>query len=149
MCDKYLGDQNSQIYETTSTGKQLVSVAEAFSPEIKLIFLYFSKHDCKPCQEFTPVMAHLYEEQTPKSFEVVFMSADPTLPEYDSYFAEMPWLAIPWKDQRGRDSALAFKVTGLPRMVALRKDSGSVVSDNCLKQIDERGPEAIDELLAA
>ena len=94
-------------------------------------------------------MAHLYEEQTPKSFEVVFMSADPSLQEYDSYYAEMPWLAIPWKDQRGRDSALAFKVTGLPRMVALRKADGSIVNDNCLKQIDERGPEAIDELLDA
>ena len=59
MCEKYLGDGALLV-----KNDQQKSVSEAISPSVKLIFLYFSKHDCAPCLEFTPVFAELYNEQT-------------------------------------------------------------------------------------
>ena len=51
---------------------------EALSSETKLIMLYFSMHNCKPCQEFTPLLVELYNEhnENEKLFEVVFFSGD-------------------------------------------------------------------------
>ena len=60
-----------------------IKVKEVLEPTVKLIFLYFSMHDCAPCLEFTPLLADLYKEQTPnKLFEVVFFSGDKTITEY-------------------------------------------------------------------
>ena len=78
------------------------TMAEAMAPEnVKLVALYFSMHDCAPCQEFTPVFAQLYQEvnEQEKVMEVVFMSGDKTQDKFDAYFATQPWLAVP----RGSD----------------------------------------------
>ena len=93
MCDKYFG--SGPLLQAGSEK----TFTDAIFPTVKLIFLYFSKHDCKPCLEFTPVFAELYAEQAPERvFEVVFCSGDPTSDEFTKYYAEMPWLALPHKD---------------------------------------------------
>ena len=65
---------------------------------VKVIMLYFSMHDCKPCLEFTPILAEIYTEmnESKKVFEVVYFSGDKTKQEFDQYFAEMPWPSMPW-----------------------------------------------------
>ena len=104
-------------------------------------------HNCPPCLEFTPVFAELYKEQEEKLFEVVFCSGDPTTEEFTKYFADMPWLSMPWKDARIKDLASQFCVKGVPRLICL-STKGEIVNDNCLKMIDQYGPQAIEDLLA-
>lgn len=43
------------------------------------------------------MLASLYEElnEDEKQLEVVFLSGDKTDEEFDEYFSEMPWLALP------------------------------------------------------
>eukprot|EP00878_Enallax_costatus_P028724 GHUV01031060.1.p2 GENE.GHUV01031060.1~~GHUV01031060.1.p2 ORF type:complete len:108 (+),score=27.14 GHUV01031060.1:294-617(+) len=50
--------------------------------------------------------------------------------QFDKYFATMPWLAVPWRDDQLR-SVLSrkFKVQGIPHLVILAPDS-TVISAN-------------------
>lgn len=78
-----------------------IAVADALK-DVKLVGLYFSMHNCPPCRAFTPIFAELYNEINAdgKVIEVIFLSGDKTQEEYDEYYGEMPWLALPKGDSR-------------------------------------------------
>ena len=63
----------------------------------KLVALYYSMHTCPPCREFTPLLSSLYEElnEDKKVIEIIYFSGDKNDEQFDEYFAEMPWLALP------------------------------------------------------
>ena len=56
---------------------------------------------CPPCRGYTPELASSYTSIVAmgKSFEIVFVSSDQDEPAFQSYFAEMPWLALPFADR--------------------------------------------------
>ena len=109
---------------------------------------YFSMHTCPPCREFTPIFGELYKEmnEDEKRFEVVFFSGDSSQHQFDEYYEEMPWPAMPWKDPRLKVVAKEFKVKGLPQLIVLKRD-GTLISSNAVQKITEEGPEAIEEWL--
>jgi hypothetical protein len=53
---------------------------------------------CPPCRGYTPELASSYTSIVAmgKSFEIVFVSSDQDEPAFQSFFAEMPWLALPF-----------------------------------------------------
>jgi len=72
--------------------------------------LYFSAHWCPPCRGFTPELAKFYKQMKEKvgdKFEIIFISSDRSEGDWKGYFAEMPWLSIPF-------SARDIKVTYIP-----------------------------------
>lgn len=73
----------------------------SFSGEGKVIGLYFSAHWCPPCRAFTPKLADFYKnfKQSPRGdeLEIVFVSSDKTQTDFDTYFGDMPWLALPFE----------------------------------------------------
>ena len=80
----------------------LVTPQEAFG-NAKIIAIYFSMHTCPPCRQFTPVFAEIYKELIEggnTDMEVIFCSGDKTEELYNEYYAEQPWLALPFKDAR-------------------------------------------------
>ena len=91
-----MGKESDILLDGGNNGAE-VSVASALSSDIKLLFIYFSMHNCPPCREFTPLLAELYREtnENGKKMEVVFFSGDQTKEQFDVYFAEMPWLSLP------------------------------------------------------
>ena len=95
----------------------------------KLVFLYFSAHWCPPCRGFTPVLAELYKKLTGqgKNFEIVFISSDRSQDDFDEYFGEMPWKALPFSD-RDRKAALSkkYKVQGIPSLIILNPDGSTL-----------------------
>lgn len=125
------------------------TAAEALSG-VKFFCIYFSMHHCPPCREFTPIFADLYTEvnSDEKQFEVIFVSGDKTQEEYDQYYAEMPWLALPRADKRIGNIAKKFEVKGVPRLIVLKPD-GTVINPNAVKKVTDEGPAAIDEFLDA
>lgn len=125
-----------------------VRPAEAFK-DAKLIGLYFSMHNCPPCRAFTPVFAELYNElnANEKVIEVIFLSGDKTQEEFDTYYGEQPWLALPRGDSRLATLAKKFEVKGVPRLIILKPD-GTVVENNGVRKVTEEGPAAIDEYLS-
>ena len=106
----------------------------------KTVAVYFSAHWCGPCQQFTPVLARLYNEvqrRTP-DFEVVFVSADRTRAEFDGYFQEMPWLALSYERRATKNSLMELLgVGGYPTLVLfgpegelLTKDGTNIVRND-------------------
>ncbi|CAK0879327.1 unnamed protein product [Prorocentrum cordatum] len=62
----------------------------------RAVLVYFSAHWCPPCRGFTPVLAQAYEAHSQGDVAVVFVSADQTQPQFESYFGSMPWCALPF-----------------------------------------------------
>ena len=91
----------------------------------KNIGLYFSAHWCGPCRQFTPKLKELYAELVAagKPFEIIFVSSDRSQAEFDEYYGEMPWLAVPHADVKRR-SALSefFEVEGIPSFAMIAPD---------------------------
>lgn len=117
--------------------------------DAKLIGIYFSMHNCPPCRMFTPVFAELFNDinQGGKVMDVIFCSGDKTQEEYDEYYGEMPWLALPKGDARLGPIAKKYEVKGVPRLIVIKPD-GTVLDQNGVKKITEEGPAAIEEYLS-
>jgi len=97
----------------------------------KAVLVYFSAHWCQPCRGFTPVLAEAYKKYSGGDIEVIFASSDRDQGSFDEYFAEMPWMAIPFTDreQTGKMSQ-RFGVQGIPMLVVLNGDNGKLVMEN-------------------
>ena len=115
----------------------------------KIFGIYFSAHWCPPCRAFTPVLASVYEEANAngKVFEVIFASSDQSQAEFDGYYKTMPWLALPFGDERKKALSTKFAVSGIPRLVILKAD-GTVIDENARGAIQGNGPAAIEEYLS-
>eukprot|EP00997_Jenningsia_sp_PLL12_P009702 NODE_6714_length_493_cov_32.015766_g5924_i0.p2 GENE.NODE_6714_length_493_cov_32.015766_g5924_i0~~NODE_6714_length_493_cov_32.015766_g5924_i0.p2 ORF type:complete len:111 (+),score=34.33 NODE_6714_length_493_cov_32.015766_g5924_i0:79-411(+) len=90
--------------------------------DVKVVFVYFSMHNCPPCRLFTPILADLYNESNAdgKQFEVIFCSGDREEESYTEYFGEMPWKSVGFKSKITATLAKRFEVKGLPRLVVIR-----------------------------
>merc|ERR1712005_34799 len=85
--------------------------------ECDAVGIYFSAHWCPPCRGFTPKLAEIYNDMKAagKKFEIVFASSDRDQTAFDEYYAEMPWLALPYSDRATKDAlSKKFKVQGIP-----------------------------------
>ena len=79
----------------------------------RYVGLYFSAHWCPPCRMFTPKLAEFYKAFTKKNegkLEIVFVSADGKLEEFNDYFKDMPWLSLPYAD---RDREVSSEVQNM------------------------------------
>jgi len=108
---------------------------------VDVVGLYFSAHWCPPCRGFTPVLTNVYKELKAqgKSFEVVFLSSDSDEKAFKEYFAEMPWLSVPY-DDRETDERLStnYQVDGIPMLVLLN-GQGKVLSENARGIVQQKG----------
>ncbi|KAH0668989.1 hypothetical protein KY289_023482 [Solanum tuberosum] len=97
----------------------------------KNILLYFSAHWCPPCRAFTPQLKEAYETIKAKNgpLEVIFISSDRDQVSFDDYFATMPWLALPFGDERKTYLSRLFKVRGIPTLVAVGPSGKTVTTD--------------------
>lgn len=109
-------------------GEQSTTVALAGSAAVAI---YFSAHWCPPCRGFTPTLAKAYKDALKsKGMEVVFVSSDQSQKDFDSYYKEMPWLAVPFA-RRDVKEALSkkFKVQGIPTLVILDAEGNIITTD--------------------
>lgn len=98
----------------------------------KYVALYFSAHWCPPCRAFTPRLSAFYnrrKEQGHHDFEVIFCSADKDAGSFGSYFGEMPWLALPFKDSRFEKLQSRFEVGGYPTVILVDPDGKVITKD--------------------
>ncbi|MCO5588004.1 hypothetical protein L7F22_041958 [Adiantum nelumboides] len=92
--------------------------------EGKTVALYFSAHWCSPCNKFTSVLTSIYNElkERGEDFEVVFVSADDNHTSFREYLGKMPWLAVPYENDKTRKHLDDwFEVQGLPTLIVLNK----------------------------
>jgi nucleoredoxin len=87
-----------------------ISTKEAFI-EKKVLGIYFSAHWCPPCRGFTPVLANFYNKiksDGNAAFEIVFVSHDSDETSFTEYWADMPWLALPFDAPEKVSESLVF-----------------------------------------
>ncbi|KAF5181998.1 Thioredoxin, nucleoredoxin [Thalictrum thalictroides] len=109
----------------------------------KNILLYFSAHWCPPCRAFLPKLIEAYHEIKTKdnAFEVIFISSDRDEVSFQEFFSSMPWLALPFGDERKRSLSSRFKIKGIPTLIALGP-SGKTVAKDARKLLMDHGAKA-------
>jgi peptide-N4-(N-acetyl-beta-glucosaminyl)asparagine amidase len=123
----------------------------------RLVGLYFSGHWCGPCRRFTPMLIevynHLREEFPIHGLEIVFVSSDRSIPEFNQYFTTMPWAAVPYDGSRmpQQEISVRYGVRGIPALVILDSMSGQIVAsvDQARTEVTlacQRGDDGIEDM---
>ena len=113
--------------------KYFVSFSQVPVSELvgKHVLIYFSAHWCGPCRAFTPKLIETYNKIKAKesAFEVIFVSSDPDQASFNDYYSDMPWLALPFGDEREAFLSRRFKVVGIPCLVATGPDGTTITTE--------------------
>lgn len=86
-----------------------------------LILVYFSAHWCPPCRNFTPILVEFYNKlkSRGRNVELVFVSSDRSLPEFNNYYASMPWTALPFNSPKKSELSSRYNVSGIPKLIVI------------------------------
>ena len=85
---------------------------------------------CGPCRQFTPQLKQTYNtlREAEKPFEVIFVSSDKNMGEFQGYFSSMPWLAVAFNEaQQRKQLGDLCGVRGIPTLV-LFDEEGNVIN---------------------
>jgi len=112
----------------------------------KFIGFYFSAHWCPPCRMFTPELKKWYTEAKEKGVEIVFVSADENAKAMKDYMKEShgDWLAVEHGSDLSKSLPTKFGVQGIPTL-AIMKPDGTVVTEDGVEHVMEKGQDAIKE----
>ena len=129
--------------ENLVRGNEEVAIGEALQGK-EVIGLYFSASWCGPCRRFTPQLVEAYEtlKKEGKEFEIVFISSDSDLDEFNQYYSKMPWLALPYEEYREMSEELGekYECQGIPHLVLLDGKTGKIITKDGRSCISEHGP---------
>jgi len=96
--------------------------------ECQVLALYFGGDWCPACRAFLPAMVSAYHALThafPSEFEVVYVSSDRDIDDFDERQRTMDWKAVPYADYGGRRTKEAlcarFNVAQIPTVVLLHR----------------------------
>jgi len=130
--------------ESLVRANEEVAIGEALQGK-EVIGLYFSASWCGPCRRFTPQLVEAYEtlkHTVGKEFEIVFISSDSDLDEFNQYYSKMPWLALPYEEFREMAEELGekYECQGIPHLVLLDGKTGEIITKDGRTCISEHGP---------
>lgn len=99
--------------------------------------LYFSAHWCGPCRNYTPKLAEAYKKGEIK-LTVIFNSWDRSQADFDGYYAEHPWAAIPFRfKEKLQDSTAFTQPRGIPSLMLFNPE-GNLYQPNGRSMIFSR-----------
>jgi len=122
-------DASKLLGDKLLKGSEEIDVSKAFEGK-KAVALYFSAHWCPPCRGFTPQLAEFYKKDlAEKGLEVVFVSSDRDEASFKEYYAEQPWLALPYSARDKKDQlSKKYKIEGIPSLVIINPEDGSLIT---------------------
>lgn len=112
----------------------------------KVVCLYFTASWCPPCQGFCPLLVEFYNEinSNEKQLEIILVSRDQNQDDFEEYFLQMPWLAIPFGDVRISQLAEKFAIKGIPILLVLKKN-GDIATKSGKMDVTNEGNGAFDK----
>ena len=119
-----------RLLKSVEGSGQLVDTT-TFLSGCDVVGIYFGADWCKSCKAFFPELVSTYKTLVAdgKKFEIVYASADRNEEDFDSYFHEMPWLAVPFGiRKRCQILATKFSIGHIPALVLLDKTTNVMSS---------------------
>ena len=139
-------------------GSQLINKNRELIPtsELKHAFyvaILFSAVWCGPCSEFKPILVEYYNKansskslftdpnEMNKNFEVVYVSNDKSIEQFNDYFDNLPFLAIPFSNVKLLLPKLKerLKVKHIPKLVIINREF-EIISFNGKEHISDGIP---------
>lgn len=103
-----------------------------------LVLLYFSASWCPPCQSFSPRLKEFYAH-VKDSIEIVYISSDRSIAEFEGYYGKMPWLSLPPTNSAHIKNKLAqaCQITGIPALLVLDRATGYFITDQARTHVEQ------------
>lgn len=98
----------------------------------KIIGLYFSASWCPPCRKFTPILSTFYEDMIEyyDDIEIIYISSDKTNNEFNEYWEEMTFSALPYIDREKKEELTKlYEVKQIPVLVFIN-NNGEIITKN-------------------
>lgn len=125
-------------------GKPVIKPTKDVFRGKEFVLLYFSASWCPPCRAFSPILTDFYNKHAAThKFQVVYVSSDRSLQEFDDYYGKMPWPAIPTDAaaaQFKNSLAQQLKIQGIPSLVVLQVETGLFVTKEARNAIQAKAP---------
>lgn len=80
-----------------------------------------------------------------KVLEIVYIPLDRSEEEFKEHYAQMPWLALPFRDERIARLKESFKVVGIPILVVVDSVTGFPITTRGRKDIHEQGSKTVTD----
>ncbi len=115
--------------------------------ESQFLGLLFSAHWGPPCRTFLSILKDFYSEVNidEKKCEVLFLSMDKSLDDFDEHYKSMPWLALPFNNERCQKLKAHFDITGIPIFVVVDSQTGELVTMRGRKDLHEKSYGSIED----
>jgi nucleoredoxin len=126
----------------TKTGGPKKATADLMKGK-DLLLLYFSASWCPPCKAFSPVLANFYKSCAKEGkMEIVYVSSDRTVPDFEGYFSKMPWLSITSEEGSAaikNNLSQQLGIQGIPALIVLDAKTGEFISAEGRTDVEKVG----------
>jgi thiol-disulfide isomerase/thioredoxin len=103
-----------------------------------IIGLYFSGEYCKYCKEFTPILIDNYQKLLDNSIDIIYVSSDKFIEQYNAYRSTQPWKSIPYEHENLRKSLREqYNIKTIPALLffhqdnLIESDGRNLILNNC------------------
>ena len=101
---------------------------------------------CPPCKAFSPILADFYNASAKDGkLEIVYVSSDRTVPDFEGYYKTMPWLSIPTEEGSAavkNNLAQTLGIAGIPTLVIIDVKTGEFVTGSARDGVTRVGGNA-------
>ena len=104
----------------------------------QLVALLFAAGDDKDCVILTARLKDFYRTASSSVLEVVYVSSDQKLKEFEVFFGGMPWLSLGTTDDvRAVKTMLAktLAISAIPTVIIMDVMTGQLVADDCVQRL--------------
>lgn len=113
--------------------------------KFQVVSLFFAAGSTTTRFEFISKLKDVYQEinsMTENALEIIFVSCDPDVKQFEEFYGMMPWAALPFEEKDLRDQLLEhYPSKEFPELVILKKNGG-IGTKNGRADIEKYGAKA-------
>ena len=103
-------------------------------------------NQCSITKSFLEAIIAFYEEVNleTKKVEIIYIPFDKVKKEYDSFTKTMPWLGLPFNDERAPSLKEFYDIRSIPKLLLI-DDHGEQVANDCRSDLYGLSPDDVEE----